>query len=30
MYVVLKHVKRINIYPLDECIKGEKYCNYSS
>jgi hypothetical protein len=22
MYVVLKHIKRINIYPLEECLKG--------
>lgn len=26
LYVVLKHIKRINIYSLEECLKGESKC----
>ena len=29
MFVVLKHIKRINIYPLEECLKGPDYCDWS-
>jgi hypothetical protein len=26
MYVVLKYIKRINIYSLEECLKGQEFC----
>ena len=29
MFVVLKHIKRVNIYPLEECLKGPDYCDWS-